>query len=112
MKEENKDNIGISNENYEEPEWMNIVKKIVKEPIKNNPKKNESKRQKGIKFWKKWLNADLLKREKMVGKLPIMKSFWEMENMSRKFTKQILTIMINCFFGDLEAQIYLEVNGD
>ena len=38
MKEENKDDIDISNENPEEPEWMNLVKKIVKEPPSHNLK--------------------------------------------------------------------------
>ncbi len=54
--------------------------------------------------------ADLVKREKMVGNLPIMQSIWVMKGISDKSKKQILTIMINRFFGDLEAQIYLDKN--
>lgn len=71
----------------ETPEWMNFLEKAIKEvpldklripsekkTLKENTKKNKPKQERGIKFWRKWLGADLVKREKMVGNLPIKKT--------------------------------------
>ena len=132
MDEENADNIEREainestkepiNSEFKEPEWMKIIKKLTEDKKQNNVKesltkkevlskdnmnKDKIKQEKGIKFWRDWLNADLLKREEMIGNLPIMKSIWGLGTMPKRIRKRALTIMLNSFFEDLEAQIYL-----
>lgn len=70
--------------------------------------KDKIKQGKGIKFWRDWLTADLLKREEMVSNLPIMKSIWGLSTMPKRIRKRAFTIMLNSFFEDLEAQVYIE----
>lgn len=55
-----------------------------------------------------WNVKELLKRMDGVEKIQEMKSIWKLKGISDNYRKQILTIMINRFFEDLEAQIYLD----
>ena len=71
-------------------------------------KKNVTvKKEPGIKFWRDWLEADLLKREEMVEKLPIMKSIWNLDKLPEKIRISAFTTILNGFFEDLEAQMHL-----
>ena len=46
--------------------------------------KTTIKKENGIKFWRDWLDADLLKREEMVENLPIMENIWKMSKLPKK----------------------------
>lgn len=110
MNEENTDNIErkSANEITKEPKWMNTLKKLtenkeqnkVKESLakkevlpENNMNKDKIMQEKGIKFWRDWLNANLLKREEMIGKLPIMKSILGLSTMPKRIRKRAFTII-------------------
>ncbi len=60
-----------------------------------------------IKFWKDWLEADILKRYKLVEKLPLFKMCLEMKN--NKMWKRAFTILINSYFEDLELAVHTKI---
>ncbi|MFH1510080.1 MAG: hypothetical protein ABIF10_00185 [Candidatus Woesearchaeota archaeon] len=65
-----------------------------------------------IKFWKDWLEAGPLEREKMVSKLPIIKSMWKTGKIPARHREQMLTAMLNSFFEDLESAVYTKIRID
>ena len=65
-----------------------------------------------IKFWKDWLNADLLKREEMVSNLPIIKEILNIKELPEKFRKQALTNVLNGLFEDLRDAVYIKIERD
>lgn len=69
----------------------------------------EKKEDYEIKFWKDWLESDLLKREKLVENLPMVKSVWDLKEMPENLRKRALTTMLNGFFEDLESAVYTKI---
>ncbi len=63
-----------------------------------------------IKFWKDWLESDLLKREELVENLPMVKSVWDLKEMPENLRKRALTTMLNGFFEDLESAVYTKIS--
>ena len=60
-----------------------------------------------IKFWKDWLEADLLKRLKLVENLPILNEILNLKDISNK--KHIIASVINSLFEDLENAVYTKI---
>ena len=75
-------------------------------------KKNKKKMEYEIKFWKDWLEADCLKRMKMVEKLPIVKEMCKTKNLnlSKKQQEHFFALMLNSFFEDLESACLVRHN--
>ena len=63
-----------------------------------------------IKFWKDWLESDLLKREELVENLHMVKSVWDLKEMPENLRKRALTTMLNGFFEDLESAVYTKIS--
>lgn len=76
--------------------------------MKNKKQKEEYE----IKWWKDWLEADTLKREEMVSKLPIIKSIWDLKNLSEDMRKRAFTMYLNGFSEDLESAVYTKVRNE
>lgn len=57
-----------------------------------------------IKFWKDWLEADSIKRLKLVEKLPLFRMYVEMEN--KEQLKRSFSMLLNSYFEDLESAVY------
>ncbi len=62
-----------------------------------------------IKWWKEWLEADFLKREEMVEKLPIVNEILNMGNVPEKIRKHSFALILNSFFEDLESAVYTKI---
>ena len=60
-----------------------------------------------IKFWKDWLEADILERQELVRKLPIFKTCIKMKN--NKLWKDAFDTMLNGYFEDLESAVYTKI---
>jgi len=60
-----------------------------------------------IKFWKDWLEADILKKHKLIEKLPLFKMCLQMKN--NKMWKHAFTNLINNYFEDLESAVYTKI---
>ena len=74
-------------------------------------KNNKMKMKYEIKFWKDWLEADCLKRMKMVEKLPIVKEMKTRNlNLSKKQQEHLFALMLNSFFEDLESACFVRYN--
>ena len=61
-----------------------------------------------IKFWKDWLEGDLLKREKLVKNLSIIKNYSKLSKLPKKIRETALVSMLNGFFEDLESATYTQ----
>lgn len=59
-----------------------------------------------IRWWKNWLEADCIKREEMVEKLPIVKEILSMNKIPDKIRRHSFALILNSFFEDLESAIY------
>jgi hypothetical protein len=64
-----------------------------------------------IKFWKDWLEADLLKRQKMIEKLSILQDIEDIKKirMPSKTGKHMVALTLNSFFEDLESAIHTKI---
>lgn len=60
-----------------------------------------------IKFWKDWLEADMIKKHELVKKLPFFKMCLKMEN--NKMWKYAFATMLNGYFEDLESAVYTKI---
>jgi len=65
-----------------------------------------------IKFWKDWLYADFLERQKLVENLPIIKEIMNPNKMPIKIRKHIFSTLLNGFFEDLESAVYTKIDLD
>ena len=65
-----------------------------------------------IKFWKDWLEGDILKRKDLVKKLPIVKRVWNMKKLPKKVREHFFTSTLNDFFEDLESAVYTKIRID
>jgi len=68
-----------------------------------------------IKFWKDWLEGDLLKREKLVKNLPFVSRVIELSKDKRieeRMKKETITMQLNAFFEDLESAVYTKIQLD
>ena len=63
-----------------------------------------------IKFWEEWLNADCLKRQDMVEKLPFFKMCLTMKN--EKVFQHAFASMLNGYFEDLESAVYTKMENN
>lgn len=59
-----------------------------------------------IKFWEKWLNADI-ERVDLVKKLPFFKMSLKMKDNS--LFKHAFATMLNGYFEDLESSVYTKM---
>lgn len=60
-----------------------------------------------IKWWKDWLDADILKRTNMVEKLPFYKFCRDMHVLKdEKMMKHSFSTFLNGYFEDLESAVY------
>lgn len=71
--------------------------------------KRKVKEEFEIKFWKDWLEADILERQELVGKLPFIGQVQNLHKLPVKLRKQVLTTFLNGFFEDLEGAIYTKM---
>ena len=62
-----------------------------------------------IKFWKDWLEGDLLKRLELVEKLPITKSVFKAHKLPKKLREEAFATYLNSFFEDLESAIHTKI---
>lgn len=66
------------------------------------------------KFWKKWVEADMINRPKCL--LPLVKNLQSLfqahdlikKKMSKKFADEMVARMLNSYFEDLESYIILK----
>ena len=59
-----------------------------------------------IKWWEDWLEADLLEREKMMKKLPIIKDTYDLAHSVDKKTFEFsLRTLLRSYFEDLENEL-------
>lgn len=66
-----------------------------------------------IKWWEDWINADMLKRLKMVEKLPFVKSVIKLDNkIPEKIRTEMISNMLNGFFEDLESAMRTQFNNE
>jgi|SRR3989338_11408325 len=61
------------------------------------------------KFWKEWLEADLLKREDLIKKLPIVKNIWDIKKLPKKIREHSFALLLLGFFEDLESAVYTKI---
>ena len=64
-----------------------------------NTKRKANYRDYEIKFWKDWLEADMLKRLNMIEKLPLFKMCLDMKD--TKMWREAFAQLINGYFEDL-----------
>lgn len=62
-----------------------------------------------IKFWKDWLEADMLKRGEMVEKLPLIRFLDDGQKLSKKMRLRIFAQLLNSYFEDLESAVYTKI---
>jgi len=60
-----------------------------------------------IKFWKDWLNADMLKRQNLVKNLLIVKK--PLKTKDSKLNNNATALLLNSYFEDLESAIYTKI---
>ena len=60
-----------------------------------------------IEFWKDWLEADMIKKQELVEKLPFFKMCLVMED--NKMWRHSFTTLINGYFEDLESAVYTKI---
>ncbi len=72
-------------------------------------KKSKKKLEEGyeIRFWKDWLEADMLKRLDLVKKLPLFGMCLKMKD--EKIWRNSFTTLINGYFEDLESAVYTKI---
>lgn len=61
------------------------------------------------KFWKEWLEADLLKRLKLIENLAIIKEVEIIHKLPKKYRKESIAQSLNGLFEDLEEELYLRL---
>lgn len=81
---------------------------------KTNKTKNKNKASRKnedyeIKFWKDWLEADLIRKEKLVGGLPIIRDLEHLNKLPPKLRKHIFTLSLNSFFKDLTDAVHTKI---
>lgn len=62
-----------------------------------------------IKFWKDWLYANPLKKNKLVENLPFIKSLDNIKKFPKKTRKTLLAMNLNSLFEDLEQAVYQKI---
>ena len=62
-----------------------------------------------IIFWKEWLEADALKRRKLVKNLLIIKEALQIEKFPKEHREQLLANSLNSYFEDLESAMYTKI---
>lgn len=63
-----------------------------------------------IKWWKDWLEADVLKRGEMVEKLPFTSEVLNIHKIKdKKMEIRSVAMMLNSFFEDLESAMYTKI---
>ena len=75
-------------------------------------KQKERKEEYEIKWWKEWLEADGLKKEELVAKLPIIKSIWNLKNLPENTRKEIFAQTLNGMFQDLENAVNTQIRNE
>jgi hypothetical protein len=75
-------------------------------------KQKEKKEEYEIKWWKEWLEADMLKREDLVVKLPIVKSIWNLGDLPKDMRERTFAQTLNGLFEDLQNAVYTKVRNE
>jgi hypothetical protein len=75
-------------------------------------KRKKQKEKYEIEWWKEWLEADMIKKEKLVAKLPIVKNIWNLKNLPEEIRIQIYAQTLNGMFQDLENAVYTKVSNE
>lgn len=75
-------------------------------------KQKEKKEEYEIKWWKDWLEVDLLKREDMVARLPIVKSVWNLKDLPKNIRERTLAQTLNGIFEDLQNAVYTKIRNE
>jgi len=63
-----------------------------------------------IKFWKEWLEGDLLKRLKLVENLLIIRDYVKINKLPEKYRKEMLANSLNSLFEDFESAVYTKIS--
>lgn len=61
-----------------------------------------------IRFWKDWLEADRVKRLKLVKQLSIVKEIKNINELPEKYREEFFVSHLNSFFEDLESAMHTE----
>ena len=75
-------------------------------------KQKDKKEEYEIKWWKDWLEADMLKREELVAKLPIIKSIWDLKELPKEMRESTFAQTLNGIFEDLENAVHTKVRNE
>ncbi len=75
-------------------------------------KQKEKKEEYEIKWWKDWLEADILKREEMVNNLPIVRTVWDLSVLSEDMKKRAFAQTLNGMFEDLKNAVYTKIHNE
>ena len=75
-------------------------------------KQKEKKEEYEIKWWKKWLEADMLRKEELVKKLPIIQSVWGLKDLPNGMRERTFAQTLNGMFEDLENAVYTKIHNE
>ena len=75
-------------------------------------KQKKGKEKFEIAWWGDWLEADMLEKEEMVNKLPIVRSIWDLKNLPEDMRKRIFAQTLNGLFEDLENAVYTKIRNE
>ncbi len=63
-----------------------------------------------IPFWKDWIEADYFERQKLVGKLPILKIIEDSKKLPKEIGNKWIIQLISGYFDDLENAIHINID--
>jgi len=69
----------------------------------------EKKEEFEIRFWRAWLYADFLEREKLVENLPIVRDCANLSKLPENIRVHTFATLLNGFFEDLESAVYTKI---
>ncbi|MEK6896731.1 MAG: hypothetical protein AABX12_04725 [Nanoarchaeota archaeon] len=62
-----------------------------------------------IQWWKEWLDANGLKKLKMVEKLPLVQDIGKKTKTPEDMQKRIFAMQLNGYFEDLQSAMYVRI---
>ena len=65
-----------------------------------------------IKWWKDWLEADMIEKGEMVGKFPIGRDIDGLNSLPEDMRKRLFAQTLNGMFEDLENAVYTKMRNE